>query len=302
MKNRIIILTTSFNRNELTQRFLASVYASNFESDLKVDILVIDDNSSDHTKELILSNFPKVKVESGDGLLYSAGAIRFGMQKLKESIDDYDGIFLANDDIVLELGVIEGMHALGLSENALVGGTILCKNGKLEATGSNFGWICRPRLRPVKANGKVQECDVLPGHLLFIPTALFKIVGPINEFTKHGYADLEYSLRADKFGFKRFVFNRTLAHVDVEHNYFKENLSLRLSTREMIWRARFNPKSPPISESKFYLKIISPYLWPFWLPLYYRSTILVMFFNCLRTFLFRLIKRKNHLKSLQIGG
>jgi GT2 family glycosyltransferase len=295
VKNRIIVLTTSFNRNELTLRFLASVQASNFESALTVDILVIDDNSSDHTKDLILYNFPEVNVESGDGLLYSAGAIRFGMQKLKESIDSYDGIFLANDDIVLEPGILEGMHALGLSENALVGGTILCKNGKLEATGSNFGLICRPRLRPVKANGKVQKCDVLPGHLLFIPTSLFKIVGPINVFTKHGYADLEYSLRADKFGFKRLVFNRTLAYVDVEHNYFKEIVSLRLSFREMIWRVRFNPKSPPLSEGKFYLKMVSPYLWPFWLPFYYRATILAMFVNCLRTFWSRLLQRRNHL-------
>ena len=295
MKNRVVILTTSFNRHELTMRFLASIFESNFGSTLNIDVLVIDDNSSDQTKDLILSNFPQVKVESGDGLLYSAGAIRLGMQKLNETIDEYDGIFLANDDIVLEPGVINGMHSLGLRENALVGGTILCKNGKLEATGGNFGWICRPRLRSVKANGKVQKCDVLPGHLLFIPTSLFKIVGPINDFTKHGYADLEYSLRANKLGFERLVFNRTLGYVDVEHNYFKETLSLRLSFREMIWRTRFNPKSPPISEGKFYLKLVSPYLWPFWLPFYYRSVMLVMLLNCLRAIWFRPVQRKNHL-------
>ena len=60
MKNdlSISVIIPTFNRAELLKRALESVQCQTL---LPYEVLVIDDGSTDHTKELVNSQFPKVR-------------------------------------------------------------------------------------------------------------------------------------------------------------------------------------------------------------------------------------------------
>ena len=263
------MLVTTFNRKELTLNFLASLEKSMRNSSIELDVIVIDDNSSDGTVLEINKSFPSVKIIRGTGFLYWSTSLRLAFFELGRDLENYDGIFFANDDIeVLDRAVdeiVEVAHRL----NALVGGPVRTKTGDVEATGYRFGYVCRPKFRRILPNGSIRDCDVLPGHLLYMPIDIYSRIAVVGEVFSHGFTDFELSLNARNLGIRRVALGRYVGVIDKKHNYFREQAGVRLPVRQIIWRLRFNPKSPPIHEAVHYLRRVSKLMWPIWLIGFY---------------------------------
>ena len=64
-------------------------------------ITVIDDGSTDNTKQIIGEKFPKVLIISGDGSLWWTGAISLGLQSNQSDFNDNDYFLLVNSDVEL---------------------------------------------------------------------------------------------------------------------------------------------------------------------------------------------------------
>jgi GT2 family glycosyltransferase len=117
----------------------------------------------------------------------------------------------------------------------------------------------------------VQNCDLLPGHVLYVPMKVYKSLGGFDINLPYRFIDLEFSLRAKREGIPVLLAPKVVAFTDEVHNYFKETSSMRGSLSQLIQGILLHPKGPHWRESAYYLKKVSPRLWWLWLPFYYRA-------------------------------
>lgn len=271
MKPKVLLIITTFNRKEMTLTFLRSLYQQDCLGKIELRALVVDDNSSDGTPEEIASHFPQVQVIKGSGDLYWAGAVKFALDGLGQELITYDYLVLANDDIELTQDAFSQLLETSGDKKALVGSTILTPEGRIEASGSKFGFICKPNLRTLKANGEIQSCDLLPGHLLLIPVSVFTELGGFESDLRYSYLDLTFSLTARRRGVPVLLAPKALATTLDYHSYFRDSIRRRGNLRDLIYLHFMHPKGPYWREAILYLRMVSKYFWWFWLPFYYRG-------------------------------
>ena len=273
----ICVIVTTFNRRDITHRFLESLIGQLQEYKIANLIVLVDDSSSDGTSEMVASDFPEVKLLHGNGHLYWAGGVRLAISQLGESLHNLRGILLINDDIVLADGSISSMIEIAESKRAVIGGTVVTHTGDVESSGSTLGLICKPKPRLRIANGAVQDCDLLPGHIMYIPMYIFRNLNGFDKNFPYRFIDLEFSLRAKRSGIPVLLAPQIVAYADEVHNYFEETSGMRGSLSELIKRILLDPKGPHLKESTYYLRKVSPLLWWLWLPFFYRAFFVAVF-------------------------
>lgn len=91
-------VVATYNRRALTVRGLKSTLQAAENAGCTIRFLVVDDNSSDGTREAVKETFgAHVQVIKGKGDLFWAGAMRLGMQTaLEQGVGDY--LMLLNDE------------------------------------------------------------------------------------------------------------------------------------------------------------------------------------------------------------
>lgn len=273
----ICIIVTTFNRRDTTRRFLESLMQQLQKFRTSATVVLVDDASSDGTPEMVFKEFPKVILLHGTGQLYWAGGVRLAVNHLSEKLNDFRGILLINDDIVLADESISSMIKIAESHDALIGGTVITYSGEIESSGGSLGLICKPKPKLRIANGKVQDCDLLPGHILYIPMSVYRSLGGFDENLPYRFIDLEFSLRAKRAGIRVLLAPEILAFTDEVHDYYKETSSMRGTLTSLIRKVLLDPKGPHWRESAYYLRKVSPVLWWLWLPLFYRAFFVAVF-------------------------
>jgi GT2 family glycosyltransferase len=273
----ICIIVTTFNRRDTTRRFLESLMVQIQQFSTSATVVLVDDASSDGTPEMVLKEFPKVILLHGTGQLYWAGGVRMAVNHFSEKLNDFRGILLINDDVVLADESIFSMIKIAESYDALIGGTVVTYSGEIESSGSSLGLICKPKPKLKIANGTVQDCDLLPGHIMYIPMSVYRKLGGFDEKLPYRFIDLEFSLRAKRSGIRVLLAPEILAFTDEVHNYFKETSSMRGSLPQLIEGILLHPKGPYWKESIYYLRKVSPLLWWLWLPFFYRAFFVAVF-------------------------
>ena len=267
----ICVIVTTFNRREITQRFLISLVKELGKCEFSSTIILVDDSSKDGTPEMVSKEFPDIVLLKGTGHLYWAGGVRFAINHLGDSLNAFRGILLINDDVVLIDESIASITKIAEEHGGLIGGTVVTHTGEIESTGGVLGRICKPKQRLRVANGLVQNCDLLSGHVLYIPMKVYKSLEGFDVNLPYRFIDLEFSLRAKRAGIPVLLAPKIVAFTDEVHNYFKETSSMRGSLSQLIQGILLHPKGPHWRESAYYLKKVSPILWWFWLPFYYRA-------------------------------
>jgi len=287
----VLAIVTCHNRKNLSLAFLRSLASQINLGEINLTTFLVDDGSTDGTSEAVKENFPKVKVFMGDGNLYWAGAVRKALLELKNQPKQFQGILIVNDDLELAENAVSQLVQTSLQFNAIVGSTVLSRGGEVEATGGRRGRMCKPRLRKVLANGEVQPCEFLPGHLMYIPMHHFIKLGGFSDKLRYGLIDLDFTFRASKESIPVLLTATPLAVTNHYHNNFKDISSLRGSWRSLLRKVWFHPKGPYWKDSINYLRLVSPYLWWFWLVFYYRAMFKAMLVSSLG--IFKSIKQSN---------
>jgi GT2 family glycosyltransferase len=237
----------------------------------------MDDLSPDGTGEAVLQEYKDANVIYGDGKLYWAGGVRLILKTIGEEIKNFDAILLINDDIVLKPSSLDSLIGYGFSENAIVGGTVLTKNGDLESSGSLLGKICKPKPRLLIANGHLQKCELIPGHIMLIPMDIYEDLNGFDVKLPYRFLDLEFTHRASRSGKTVLLAPDVVAITDEVHDYYQETSSMRGSLSNLVKRILLDPKGPYWKESVYYLRKISPILWWLWLPFFYRAFFVAVF-------------------------
>ena len=96
---KVAIIIPVFNRRETTLSCLKQIDAMD-TCGVVINVVVVDDGSTDGTASAIHAEFPSVVVLEGDGNLWWTGAINMGVEYALAR--GYAGVHLLNDDLNLD--------------------------------------------------------------------------------------------------------------------------------------------------------------------------------------------------------
>jgi len=206
---RIIAVVPVHNGREATLAFLESMAGVTWKN---LEIILVDDGSSDGSAEAVAINFPGVRILRGDGNLWWAGATNLGIREALSRGTDY--ILTINNDNLVEADFIEPLLRV-LEDNPRALATskmidfhdrdFICSfGGKIDW---HLGEIRDYNSRRDRMDFAVRrECDWLHGSSTLIPAAAFAELGLIDAGHYPQYlADTEFSLRAKRNGYRLFV-------------------------------------------------------------------------------------------------
>jgi len=217
----------------------------------KFNVLVIDDGSTDGTREAIETKFPSVTILQGDGSLWWGGSIKKGMKYAKDKGAD---VFIwLNDDVHPET---EGVTKLA-DKTYELGDTVLTTRVEVNSEFRNMNYLsdfsigdiqllsssystCQiktclgMRLAPYDSTSQIQSCDATAGKFTAFPAKIVDDIGyPDDKLFPHNYCDHDYTLRAKQQGFKIGVYTKISAQ-DTGHELKSSRLSSEISLKELI--------------------------------------------------------------------
>ncbi|MEQ9486134.1 glycosyltransferase family 2 protein [Coleofasciculus sp. F4-SAH-05] len=201
------------NRRNYTKNILTQLtWQIKQENRQGVSIIVVDDGSTDGTKEMIQTQFSSVFLIEADGSMWWAGAIVKGMEYAINALEA-DYLVWLNDDICITDNFINNLIKIcdsGNYDSTVVGGIVLDQ--------TYTDWIVYSGLKDRKPVSHINafstsdelEADVLCGNIVVIPRKIVDQVGfPDTVKLPHHGSDYEYSMRVKKAGF-RVIFSCNL--------------------------------------------------------------------------------------------
>ncbi|UKT62402.1 glycosyltransferase family 2 protein [Pedobacter mucosus] len=274
---KIAVLLACFNRKEKTLSCLESVYTQDLPKNVELTVYLTDDNSSDGTREAVAERYPKVKVFKGSGSLFWAGGMRNSWTNALAAPTDY--FFLLNDDTILEKNAISRLldHYKKPSSvsSIAVGSTFDSENQVISYGGIKLYNQKKVHYHSVYSEVETIECDMSNANIMLVPTEIVQKIGILSDKYTHSIADLDYTLRANKAGFKVALVPGILGSCADDHgnNWKSSNSSLRerinylkspkgLAYKEYLGFIKTHfPSHVPEAFVKLWLKTLFPVLW-----------------------------------------
>ncbi|MGB7084452.1 MAG: glycosyltransferase family 2 protein [Phormidesmis sp.] len=197
---------------QLTEQIARRAQAS---SPADVQIVVVDDGSSDGTPELIKQRFPQVHLLQGDGELWWTGAIARAMTYAANTLKA-DYIIWLNDDITLADDFITQLveHCQNPDAKTLIGG-VICDQQHPEWI--VFGGVIAGQLiNDIRQfEQTVLEVDALNGNIAILPARIVADIGlPDTRRFQHYGGDFEYICRAKQSGYRALLSSKLQATTD----------------------------------------------------------------------------------------
>ncbi|MEO1404212.1 MAG: glycosyltransferase family 2 protein [Cyanobacteria bacterium J06635_1] len=223
--------------------------------DSRIQMIVVDDDSTDGTPGYIQQDFPAVHLIRGDGDLWWTGAIAQGMDYAVQQLNARYVVWL-NDDIVLADDFIEQLGA----ECDRIGDQKIITGGVIRAEAYPdwlvFGGVVASR--PINDIRQFDQQPILSVHTLngniaVMPTQLVADVGlPDTRRFRHYGGDFEYICRAKAAGYKVQLSSLLQATTDYSPSDVKRymplwiqwSLSPTLAEKWSVLKNLTNRKSP----------------------------------------------------------
>lgn len=200
---RIAALLCCHNRRTQTLAALEALQASAAASALALELVVLDDGSSDGTAEAVIAAWPQAHLLRGDGSLFWCR----GMHRALAHALTLPGIshFLwLNDDTLLQRDALQRLlHQLagqGDVPAIAVGATHDSAGRCSYGGGRSLGGFRALRYTRVGGGAVAERCDVFNGNCVLLPRAVVERVGNLDPVFEHAMGDTDYALRAGRAG------------------------------------------------------------------------------------------------------
>ena len=199
MSLRVTVVTPVHNRREDTLRCLRSLRRID-RTGFELNIIIVDDGSTDGTAEAVSKGFPEVEIINGNGNLYYTAGTNLGLKEALKHNPDY--ILAINDDSIFDENCIRLLMECAKKYPRSVVGAILLlwsQPHKLFQTAPVWrtwlgGWRHWHHQTIWTIPQKPFSVDVIVGNCLLYPAAAIREVGMMNEkFIQYG--DSEYTTR-----------------------------------------------------------------------------------------------------------
>jgi GT2 family glycosyltransferase len=199
------------NRLEYTRACLRCLEEQDYP---QLEVVVIDDGSTDGTAQALATEFPDVTVLRGDGQLWWTGAVWWGVTEALRAGAPDDFVLFINNDTTFEPDYVSTLVRVSREREGAIVGSLLRSwtDRSLISFGPVISWP-RAEVYELAAitddperlceQDTIDTLDALPGRGLLVPAAVFRRVGNFRRrLLPHYIADYEFAARAKRHGEK----------------------------------------------------------------------------------------------------
>jgi len=209
---KIAVVVPVRNRKEITLHCLKQL------QDLKkdgfvLDLIVIDDGSTDGTPEAVTQEFPDAILLRGDGNLWWAEGVNTGYRYALEN--GYDFVYTINDDIEFKPDALQVLYdTLKLNKNAVCSSVFLSRTerDRILIAGLRFKGLFKKLRSPITGEfkssyrGMILEADCMPTRSVLLPIEAIRATGLLDsKHLPHGNSDYDYFIRVKRRGYALLV-------------------------------------------------------------------------------------------------
>lgn len=241
---KVLVIIVTYNGMRWLDRCLQSLR----NSGQAVDVLVVDNGSSDGSCEYIRSNFPEVELVCRRDNPGFGASNNIGLRLVLER--GYDFAYLLNQDAWVDQGTIGGLISVWNPEYAIISPVQTTASGKFDR---NFARKCE---RYLSSDSPLCEVPfVMAAHWLLSAGAIRKIGGFSPAFKQYGEDD-NYIDRAHFFGFKVGVATSFSAVHDRESREDDRNKRMRLKCISAVVKLSDPSCIPLLRKLKVFLELL----------------------------------------------
>jgi len=230
MKITIATLITCYNRREKTISCLKSLYDCKLPENHTLEIFLVDDGSSDGTKDAVNTNFPQVNVIQGNGNLFWNQGMHLAWNSASQT-KDFDYYLWLNDDTLIFSNALQCSikAANETNKNSIICGATKSNEGI--CTYSSFRRISKKKFERLSPNGELQHCEVFNGNFVLIPKYVYHTVGNLDSGFTHYLGDFDYGLRASKKGIHSYLMSEFIGYCEIGNSENKTNKKMNTFDR-----------------------------------------------------------------------
>lgn len=264
LAKKVNILIPIHNGVRETIECLKSIYGSTYKD---IEVIIIDDGSTDDSQKIIHRNFDKVKFIQGDGNLWWSGGVNEGIRYVLENGGENEVVVLLNNDNIVKPDMIENLIKL-VEKNP---NNIVCSKVYIDGSDNRIlfaGGYSSVRKSGLYINGyyekdsekfnKLSSVEWCGGMGVAIPLNIIRDVGYFDNINFPQYfGDADYMYRARRKGYEIIYNPSSVCWNNREQTGF--HIKDNKVTFEKIKNLLFNIKSNYDLKKnfKFYFKYFS---------------------------------------------
>ncbi len=203
MNEKIIAVMTCYNRMNKTFNSIINLMDN---PGINISFVVVDDNSSDGTEEMLnsLKRQYDIHIIRGNGSLFYTGGMRKGLDYVLKNFDDYNYILLCNDDVEFHPGAITKLTKESEEKDAVIVGVCCSNKGTMTYSAVSYpkGFSIQYSRLPL---GFCESADTFCANCVLIPKHIFKTVGNMDGHYSHSFGDFDYGLMIRKKGYNIYT-------------------------------------------------------------------------------------------------
>lgn len=264
----ISAIMTCHDRKEKTLRCLRCLYKAldsyskaNSYGDIRLSVFLTDDGCTDGTPEAIEKEFGNedITIVKGDGNLYWAGGMRKAWESALKSKIDADFYLLVNDDSYAFSSLFDELLATHeyctktFGKSGIYSGVTCDEKDKSIITYSGDVFDSKGRIHRLKPTGKPQRVDITNANFLLVPQDVVQDIGILYEGYRHGAADNDYAIQANRHGHPALITAHTCAYCEFDHKSANDET---LQLEKMTLSQRYKYLHHPLHSDPDYLTYI----------------------------------------------